>query len=450
MRNCVGMTLMLVCGVVDGWTQTPTKTGNETSSRPIIQRALSIQDALELALKQSPVVRGAEEEVNMAVARLNMARSGARPVVSATGFLTAGSEGSIYSTAGPVMPPSLTAVPRGPFFDANATLMYPIYTGGRLQALIRQAKSLKTASDSDLEAMRRDLALEVKTAYRQVLLAQAMQKVAVQRSAATAERLRIDRAAFAEGRIPKSYVLRDEAEHADATQMLTNVRRDVEMAMVMLRTAMGVSAESQITLSDELKPEATSGTATPLQSLKELLGAAEKQRPELRAARQRTAASGSGASSAKSAYRPQLSLMAMGDAMRVRGMEPFTGATFGLVIGLPVLDGGMRKASVDEAKAQQRKAQLDYEKLSLQIASEVQNSWLALQSAEQNIETAQAGVAAADEDYRIAQLRYESGRGLNVEVLDALTALTRARINQAQAWFDYSTGRDRLQRALGR
>jgi outer membrane protein TolC len=96
--------------------------------------------------------------------------------------------------------------------------MYPLYSGGRIQALIRQARAAKQASDADLEAMRRELALEVRISYRQVLLAQAMTHVARQREAATTERLRIDRAAFDEGRIPKSYVLRDEAEHADATQ----------------------------------------------------------------------------------------------------------------------------------------------------------------------------------------------------------------------------------------
>jgi len=72
-----------------------------------------------------------------------------------------------------------------------------------------------------------------------------------------------------------------------------------------------------------------------------------------------------------------------------------------------------------------------------------------LQAAEQNIKTAQSGVAAAEEDYRVAQLRYESGRGINVEVLDALTALTRARTNRVQALFDHNIARDRLLRATG-
>jgi hypothetical protein len=83
----------------------------------------------------------------------------------------------------------------------------------------------------------------------------AMQRVAEQRRQATEERLRIDRVAFDEGRIPKVYVLRDEAEHADANQMMTNAQRDVGIALVVLKTVMGVHPASQITLSDTLRYE---------------------------------------------------------------------------------------------------------------------------------------------------------------------------------------------------
>jgi hypothetical protein len=51
--------------------------------------------------------------------------------------------------------------------------------------------------------------------------------------------------------------------------------------------------------------------------------------------------------------------------------------------------------------------------------------------------------------YRLAALRYEAGRGTNVEVLDALAALTRARLNQARALYEFNTLRAQLQRAKG-
>jgi outer membrane protein TolC len=413
------------------------------SSRPVINRALALKEAVEIALKESPVVRGAEEEVNMAIAQVSMARAGTRPILSTTSFLTAGSSGNLFSTPSPVMPSNTFGVPRSNFYDQNLTLMYPLYTGGRLKALIRQAQSVKSASDADLEAMRRDVALEVKLAYRQVLLAQAVTDIFKNLTDTTQERLRIDRVAFDAGRIPKFNVLRDEAEHANAQQMLVNAQRDVDIALVMLKTHMGVSQASQITLSDKLDYEKTTDTR------EELLTLAEKQRPELMAARQRVEAAQQGIAVARSTYQPQFSLMAMADSMKAKRTERLTGATFGVVIGLPILDGGMRRAQVQEATAQQRKAQQDYERVALQVVNEVETALLALQAAERNIRTAETALISADENYRVAQLRYESGRGINVEVLDALTTFTRARTNRVQALFDYNVTRDQLARAIG-
>ena len=50
----------------------------------------------------------------------------------------------------------------------------------------------------------------------------------------------------------------------------------------------------------------------------------------------------------------------------------------------------------------------------------------------------------------MAQLRNETGRSTLIEVLDAFTALTRARTNRLKALYEYALARDRLARAMGR
>lgn len=428
------------------------------ASRPVVNQALTLQEAVEIALKESPVVRGAEEEVNMAVAQVSVAKVVPRPILSTTSLLTTGSAGNLLSTPAQVMPQSLFAVPRSGFLQQNLTLMYPLHTGGRLKALIRQAEAARQASDAELEAVKRDLALEVKTAYRQVLMAQATADIFKSLVATTEERLRISRLALEEGRAYKAVVLRDEAEEANARQMLINANRDVELAFVMLKTAMGLGQASRITLSDKLTHEPVqvvsaerqaTGEAAERSAVERFLALAGKQRPELKAARQRIEAAQQGVTIAQSAYKPQLSLMAMADSMRGREMDSFTGSTFGVVAGLPILDGGMRRSQVEEARANQRRWQREYEKVALQVAKEVESAFLALQAAEQSIKTAGTALASAEEGYRVAQLRYESGRSVNVEVLDALAAFTRARANQVQALYDYNVARDQLIRAVG-
>ena len=77
-------------------------------------------------------------------------------------------------------------------------------------------------------------------------------------------------------------------------------------------------------------------------------------------------------------------------------------------------------------KAQEASAQTDD-----QIRLEVRTAYLGLQAAEKNIQTTSVAVTRAEEDYKIAQVRYSAGVGTNLDVMDAeekLTTLARTTI----------------------
>lgn len=447
----------------------------EEDVRPVLDQSLTMEDAVQTALKYSPVVRGAQADILVAQAQINAIRASRKPTVSATTFLTIGNESNIFSTPAPVMPQNLFAVPSGGFANQNLMLMWPLSTGGRLPALLRQGQAVAAASQSDSEVVQLDLALETKTAYRQVLLAQSLKTVAEARHAATVERTRIDRARAESGRIPALYVLRDEAEEADAAQGVTNADRDIEIAQIVLQTTMGVSPLSHLTLADSLEnvaavpfaalppqptspatiadsstrnPSATSTTSADGLPLATLLETARAQRPDLQAARRRLKGSEEGINAARSAFKPQVALMAMADLSRTRGANS-SGASAGLVLGVPIFDGGLKRAQTAEARAQQRRAQADYDRVQLQIEREVQTALVTQTAATRNLATTEAAVKAAEENSRVAALRYEAGRATNAEVLDALAVLTRARVNRVQAAFDVAVARDQLARAAG-
>ena len=73
-----------------------------------------------------------------------------------------------------------------------------------------------------------------------------------------------------------------------------------------------------------------------------------------------------------------------------------------------------------------------------------------LGAADQNTRTSMEAVAQAEEDHRVAKLRYDAGKGILLEVLDSLTALVRAQVNHSQALYEFSNAQDDLNRAAGR
>jgi outer membrane protein TolC len=446
----------MVLGIVFCLLTASTAQVDPFSTRPKIRQPLSLREAVEIALRESPILRGAVAELKAAEARLRMARSEKRWQLSVNAFASTGTESAILASPPTVMPSATMLLPRRTFFDANAMLMLPIFTGGRLEALIRQAEAVRHATAAQLEAMRLDVALETKLAYRRALLAREMVRVAEVYVAAMEERVRVDKVAAQVGRIPEFWVLRSEAELANARQMLANAQRDYETALIALKAIMGVHPDSEITLTDELGRDEGRGARDELRvgelpKREKLLAEAMEKRPELRAALRQAEAQNYAVRAAKALYAPQVGWTVMANYMSGTGdMGQGTGGYLaGIAVGLPIFDGGRRKAMVGEAQAMREKALAEMERLKLQIASEVDTALRELQTALQNLQTAQTALKAAKEDERVAKVRYEAGRSVLVEYLDALVTLVRAQVNEAQARYELAVAEDKLRRAIG-
>jgi len=285
--------------------------------------------------------------------------------------------------------------------------------------------------------------LDTRVAYRRVLWTRAVVDIFQALVDADQERLRIDRAMYDAGKVPLVNVLRNEADLADAQQKLTDARRDLNIARVDLKTVMGVDQKSDFVPSEQLALENLNPEGDTVQQL------ALESRPELQAVSKRLEAAGAEVKVAHSAFKPQVDFAAVTDWRSQRGAGNDAGVTVGVIASLPLLDGGSRKAQVAEAKADVQKVRQDGEQIKLIVTKQVHTSLLQLTAATQNITTAQAAVKAAEEDYRLAQLRYSSGKGINLEPLDALSALTRARTNLVQALFEQNVAIDMLERAVG-
>jgi outer membrane protein TolC len=439
------------------------------ASRPVVNRTLTLDQATFIALRESPAVRGAAEEVQAAAGRLNTAYAETRPWVSLNAFASGGSNSNIVASPPAAQPQMIMALPRDAFFDGNLMVMFPLYTGGRLSAMIRQAAAMRNASQADLAAQRQEVALMTRVAYRETLARKAFVIVMQARLNANQERLRVDRNRLQQGAVPALAVQRDETEVAAAQQEVTNALRDADIALVNLKTVMGVHPASRLDLADanDYQPSAdflrelgivadraeqtarpAPGAALPA-DLSALLRLAERQRPELRAASERVRGAEADSAVARSAFQPQVNLFAMGDLMASQGSSGFAGTTFGLTASLPLYNGGERHARVQTADAARRRQEEERTRIALQAAQEVNTAFLNLRAAEQNIRTARTAQSSAQEGYRVALQRYEAGRSANVEVLDALAARTQAESNVVVALFQYNMARDQLLRAVG-
>lgn len=414
------------------------------SGQPRISGPLSLQDALDIALRENLALRSKRFEADAAHEETRATRAMTRPQISANTFLSSGDMANMLGTPPGSLPSNALRVPPKRFVDQNLTLMVPLYTGGKLSNQVKALSKRETATNAEVSGVEADAALMVKEAYYRAQLAGELVKVAEARRDASSELVTVTRAQFEAGRSIQASLTRADAERADAERMLASTRNDQAKTLLELKRVMGVQLDSDITLSDALtlSPPASDLTAD--------LAEASRSRPEILAARARLESASAQVGAAKGSYLPQVYGVAMADAFSPADMDKRVGGTLGIIVSFPLFDFGQHNAEIRQMDAMRRSSEAELKDTELRVAMEVRQARLDLETAEANYRAAEAVTQSFKEAYDIMVLRVENQRSILVEQLDALAALTQARANLAQALFDHSLAVAQLQRAIGR
>lgn len=114
-----------------------------------------------------------------------------------------------------------------------------------------------------------------------------------------------------------------------------------------------------------------------------------------------------------------------------------TTAFVGVNLSLNVFNGFQTVAKVEQAKVDYLQAEQQLANLKNGIQLQVRAAINDLQSARDRITAQQSTVEQAQRGFEIARIRYTEGTGSLLEINDAETALARARVNRLQALYDY-------------
>jgi outer membrane protein len=401
----------------------------DPSGLPIVTAAISLSDAIGLADQDNATIEQARADEASARATALQSAAASGPGISTTTYATSGDSPNVLASSQGVAPANIFAVPTGAFVDQNLMLMAPLTTGGVLRYRNASANAAASAAQSTLAASALTTQNAVAEAYAGVLSQNAIIVAAQSRLTAEQEEVRITSEKVTDGRLAPADLVREQAELADAQQAETQAEVGEELAFVDLKAALGVSQESDIQVTDTLDSLASALTRTIPGTLADAIELAARNRPELAAAEQNARAANADVSAARGEYAPQIYGVAMADAMSGSS----DGYTVGLTASMPIYDSGGRRADVDAAKAKLDHAEADARAAAAAVESQVAQAWYSLQSGRQQVTTAQAGLAAAQQAYDLANLRYDAGKSTTSDRLDALAALTRARAELVQA-----------------
>ena len=446
-------------------------------------RALTLDEAVQIALRQNPLVLTAEQEIERTRGQVIEVRAQALPQISLSAtyqqedrsLITGGAISGAQSTPMPTpqvttsggggatgmaaVRPTATATPTPSVtgtgasaqqnFVQNKTWVVTmqarqlLYSGGQVGAGIRIAK---IAEDQTIFRLRDSVDTVISTVRQQfytVLVNKALIAVQKQQVTLLESQLQDQKNRFEAGTVPRFNVLQAEVALANAQPALIQARNNYHIAQLQLAKTLGYETrdlpggQEPFSLTGELNIPAI------YTDLAHGLRYARERRPFLKAQRQNILMDVENITVAAAGYKPTVSANAgyTVESNRLSSdlSDTVTGWFFGVQGSWAIFDGFETFGKIKQAKARLEEARVNYEDSVQQVDLEVQQSWANLQQAKETIASQEKTVEQAEEAVRLARERLGAGAGTQLDVLNSTVALNQAQTTELQARLTYNT-----------
>ena len=417
---------------------------SQQTSQPHISGQLSIEDCLKLALANNKGLQRTLEEKQIARGEELKSYSAILPTVGLT---------SDYRRLDMV---SSITIPDGPKitmgdvdnYSVGLRVTQPIYAGGAIMAKLQAGRLFSLLTDQTVRAAVQNLTYAASHAYYDVLLNQHLLQIsadAVRSAQAHLGSVKQKR----QGGVASDFdVLRAEVELSNFQAELIRNKNAINVAKANLLKVMGVSQDSDVTLSNEL-------VYAPLKvPMEEAVEAAYRNRPDLFGREFDIKYQKELLKIIQSRYWPTISgyydkTWSKPDPHNSMLIEWGRAWDAGVMATLPIFDGFAREGDIVQQKARLKQAQIDLVDAEETALFELTKAQLSIEDAEEFVDSQRLNLTRAQEGLRLAEVGYKEGTNTQVEMIDAQAALTTARANYYQAIYSHTTAKLDLQKAMG-
>jgi outer membrane protein TolC len=410
---------------------------------------LTLQQAIETALANNPEVAARGWDAAAAQARRDQAFGARLPRVGIVGGYTHTLDNQRLISASRDGESGLFG---RDIVSSDLVVSLPLFTGGRLVNQVNAADLLRQAAAQRLARSREELVFNVQSVFNSILAQEhVIESLAFSRKTLTEHVNRID-ALIAGQKAAKVDRMRTEVRLADIEQQLVREKNLQSIQHRALFNLLGLGdVEAQISLQGELEKR----VETVLPELKSALSTAWESRADYLAVRSSLEAQAKNVDVSKSGHWPTLSVQGSYGGRWAAGPTTGTGdeqgdvGRIGLVLDVPIFDGGQVDADVREKRAALAAAQERLRLLNLQVRLEVETARSNVESSGERASAIRKSIDQAKESLRIEQQKYNLGKGAIVDVLDAQAALLESETTYYRVLAEYHTAVAQLKLAMG-
>lgn len=433
----------------------------------MLKQVLSLMMVPALALSAQQPVDGPYRPISLTEA-VRLAQHNAPAAVNARGLVRSAQSG-IRSAYGAFMPSlnwslgqSRTA---GQRFDTQGNLVpwaanpwsystgisssLNLFDGGRRFADLQARRADIRSADANEVAQTFSIALQVKTQYAAILAARESETAAQAQLEQADQQLRAATARVLAGAATMSDSLRSVIQVGNGRLAVITAQNNVRVASAALTRLVGttflVTADPADTADFQITPVDSS----------QLLSMAMNGPAVLQAQAQLSAAH-SAVKASRTTYLPSVDLRYTRngngyDAQWGLGSGQLAySATWNLGLSFPIFNNFSREDQVVRANVTEDNAEAALRDARLAAQQNILQQLGTLRTAEERIQIQQASVAAALEDLRVMQQRYQLGASTLLDLLTSQSTLNQARAALIQARQDYRIARAQIEATIGR
>ncbi len=402
---------------------------------------LTLKEARLKALKQHPLLRAAQAEVEAARAGVREARGAFLPRIDLLEvYARTDSPVQVFTyklaqenfKAEDFLLDRLNHPADYSNWKTQVVITQPIFNQGREILGYRRAKVALSQAEEYLRAVRQRVLFEVERAWLEYRLAEERVRVHDQAVRSARENLRVVERRYAAGQALKSDLLEAQVFLARQEKELASAEHAREVALSALNLVLGMPLESRWQIREDLPPVPGEPGG-----LERWLNLARKNRPDLRLQEHRLRLAELRLKEARYRFLPSLNLKGVYEH---NAEDPFGGVsgeayTFLAELRFNLFRGLRDRAGVARARAELLSAEENLRHYQREVEHQVREAYSRLLTARKEVKVTEKAVAQAEEGLRLIRKRYEAGLALLVELQEAETALKRARLLHLEALY---------------
>ncbi|MBU1923899.1 MAG: TolC family protein, partial [Candidatus Omnitrophica bacterium] len=355
------------------------------------EELLTWQGCIREAAKNHPDLIAAGEEIKQSESSKQVTASALFPQVDAN---------VRASTARTESTPGKSTTGDTYNYGVSATQLF--FDGAKTTSEVKSASEDIKAAKQNFRFTSSTVRFRLRTAFIDLLKVQEMLRITQEIYNIRRENLELITLRYASGLEHKGALLTSEADLAAAIYDISRAKRDVEVAQRSLVKEMGRSQLTQITVKGNFEISDSAENKPDFELI-------VKNNPSLQQLIAQKNAAGFDLKSAYASFFPSLSGTAgankNGSHWAPRGNQ----WNLGLVLSMPIFEGGLRSAQVSQAKALLNQLKENERSAKDSAILALEETWATLQDTVENVGVQNKSLKATEERSKIAQAQYSTG-----------------------------------------